>query len=91
MKTVEQFEEVWFPASTHVWCKGESKLLGRHAIFVSSPVKFIPLPPGRSTLLKCPHNTCSLHGQPTRYLEQEIGFQDGYAFRSLDKETEVKR
>jgi hypothetical protein len=68
-------EEVFYAASTYVWCKGQSKLLGRHPIFVSSPVKFEP---GRVTVLTCPHHSCSLGRQPTRYTEAEIGFQDGY-------------
>ena len=74
----EECEEVFYPASTYVWCKGESKLLGRHPIFVSSPVRFGT---GRFTLLTCPHKSCSLHAQPTRYSEVEIRFQDGYIFR----------
>jgi len=91
MNTAEGCEEVSYPASTYVWCKGESKLLGRHAIFVSSPVRFRAIAPGRFTLLTCPHTSCSLHGQPTRYLEDEIGFQDGYVFRKPCSEFELKR
>ena len=91
MKTVEECEEVSYPASTYVWCKGESKLLGRHPIFVSSPVRFTVLPPSRITLLTCPHRSCSLHGQPTHYSEEEIGFQDGYVFRKPCPEAEVKQ
>src|SRR5215472_14830713 len=86
-----QCEEVSYPASTYVWCKGESKLLGRHSIFVSSPVRFSPVPPGRFTLLTCPYRSCSLHRQPTRYSEDEIGFQDGYVLRKPCTETEVKQ
>lgn len=81
MKPVEECEEVSYPASTYVWCKGESKVLGRHPIFVSSPVRFTVLPPNRITPLTCPHRSCSRHGQPTHYSEEDIGFQDGYVFR----------
>ena len=77
MKT-EECKEVSYPASTYVWCKGVSSLLGRHPIFVSSPVRFET---GKFTFLTCPHRSCSLHGAPTRYSEEEIGFQDGYIFR----------
>jgi len=86
----EKCEQVSYPASTYVWCKGESKLLGRHAIFVSSPVKFTLHPQGRITRLTCPYLTCSLHGQPTVYSEEEIGFQDGYVFPQPCSEIEVK-
>jgi hypothetical protein len=69
-------EDVFYPASTYVWCKGESKVLGRHAIFVSSPVKYVRSPEGRFTVLTCRHSDCSLREQSMRYLEQEIGFED---------------
>ena len=69
-------EDVFYPASTYVWCKGESKVLGRHAIFVSSPVRYARSLEGRFTSLTCRHSSCSLRGQPMRYLEQEIGFED---------------
>jgi hypothetical protein len=81
MKLVEECEEVSYPASTYVWCKGESQMLGRHPIFVSSPVRFRVLPATRLALLTCPHRSCSLHGRPTPYSEEEIGFQDGYVSR----------
>ena len=68
MKAAEECEEVWYPASTYVWCEGESKLLGRHAIFVSSPVRFRSLAASRLTLLSCPHTSCSLHGQTNSLL-----------------------
>lgn len=91
MKTAEKYEPVWYPASTYVWCKGESKLLGQHPIFVSSPVRFTHLPSNRITLLTCPYRSCSLYGMPTRYLEDEIRFQDGYGFHKSCLETEVKK
>lgn len=91
MKTTKECEEVWYPASTYVWCKGESNVLGRHPIFVSSPTRFTVLPPGRITLLTCPHRSCSLHGQPTAYSEEEIGFQDKYVFRKTCLEAQVKQ
>jgi len=75
MKTAE-CEEVFFPGSTYVWCKGVSSKLGRHPIFVSSPVRFTPGPSGRSTVLTCRDATCSLSGKATSYEEKEIGFQD---------------
>lgn len=79
MKT-DDSEEVSYPASTYVWCKGESRLLGRHPVFVSSPVKFTRTPETRFTMLTCPFPSCSMHGKPTRYFEEEIGFQEGYVF-----------
>ena len=90
MNTVEECEKVSYPASTYVWCKGESKLLGRHPIFVSSPVRFTPVPPSRFTLLTCHDRSCSLYGHATHYLEEEIGFQDGYVFRKPFAETEIR-
>jgi hypothetical protein len=75
MKTAES-EEVFYPRSTYVWCKGVSSKLGRHPIFVSSPVRFVPGPTGRSALLICRHASCSLCGKVTGYSEKEIGFQD---------------
>lgn len=78
MENLEECEEVSYPASTYVWCRGESTLLGRHPIFVSSPVKFRRIPQSRVTTLTCTHRSCSLHAQPTQYSEEEIGFQDGY-------------
>lgn len=77
MDTAE-YERVWYPASTYVWCKGTSKELGKHPIFVSSPVKFTRDPEGRFTLQTCGESTCSLHRQTTRYEEKDIGFQDGH-------------
>jgi hypothetical protein len=82
----EQCEEVFYPCSTYVWCKGVSSLLGRHPIFLSSPVRFDT---GRFTLLTCHNPSCSLHGRPTRYSEGEIGFQDGYVFRELCDERKL--
>ena len=90
MKSVEAYEEVSYPCSTYVWCKGQSRVLGRHAIFVSSPVKFASGPPGRSTLLTCPYWDCSLYAQPSRYSEEEIGLQDGYVFRKPCPESELR-
>lgn len=87
MKSTE-CKKVSYPASTYVWFKGESKLLGRHPIFVSSPVRFDP---ARLTVLRCPHTACSLHGQPIRYSEEDIGFQDGYVFRTPCDELDAKR
>jgi len=69
-------EEVFYAGSTYVWCKGLSSKLGRHPIFVSSPVRFTSGPNGRSTMLTCHHATCSLSGKATSYEEKEIGFQD---------------
>jgi hypothetical protein len=86
MKT-DEWAKASYRASTYVWCKGESKLLGRHPIFVSSPVRFES---DRFTFLTCPHKSCSLHAQPTRYSEEEIGFQDGYVFRAPSAESESK-
>jgi hypothetical protein len=76
MKTEGECEKVSYAGSTYVWCKGESKLLRRHPIFVSSPVRFTPGPNGRHTLLTCRQATCSLRGEATHYEEKEIGFQD---------------
>jgi hypothetical protein len=81
MKTAE-CEEVSYAGSTYVWCKGVSSKLGRHPIFVSSPVRFTPTPNGRSTELTCRHATCSLCGKATSYEEKEIGFQDGNLLRT---------
>ena len=75
MKTAE-CQQVFYPGSTYVWCKGESGVLGRHPIFVSSPVKFMPGPKGPYTLQTCRHASCSLCGETTRYEEKELGFQD---------------
>jgi hypothetical protein len=86
--TIAECEEVFYPVSTYVWCKGESKLLGRHPIFVSSPVRFMSGPNGRFTLFTCQCQSCSVHGSPTQYSEQEIGYQDGYVFRKLSVEPE---
>lgn len=91
MKNVEECEETTYPGSAYVWCKGESKLLGRHPIFVSSPVRFTVLPAGRATLLKCSHRGCSLYGHPTRYSEEEIGFQDDYVFGKPCPESAAKQ
>lgn len=71
-------EQVTYAPSIYVWCKGSSIELGPHPIFVSSPVKFARDEKGRYTVLRCHHKTCSLCGQPTRYRENEIGFQTGY-------------
>jgi hypothetical protein len=76
MKTAE-CQQVFYPGSTYVWCQGESSVLGRHPIFVSSPVKFMPAPNGPYTLQTCRHASCSLYGKMTRYEEKELGFQDG--------------
>jgi hypothetical protein len=84
---IEECEEVSYSASTYVWCKGESKLLGRHPIFVSSPVRFEG---GRFTFLTCPHKSCSLHAQPTRYSEEDIGFQTGYVLCKPRADSESK-
>jgi hypothetical protein len=81
MKTTE-CEEVFYPGSTYVWCKGVSSKLGRHPIFVSSPVRFTPVPSGRSTMLTCREASCSLCGAPTTYQEKEIGFQDQNVLRT---------
>jgi hypothetical protein len=80
MKTAE-CEEVSYPAGTYVWCKGVSSELGRHPIFVSSPVRFKSDPDGRFTFLICRHPTCSLCGEAKCYLENEIGFQDRFVLR----------
>jgi hypothetical protein len=75
MKTAE-CQEVFYPVSTYVWCKGESSVLGLHPIFVSSPAKFTPGPNGPYTLQTCRQASCSLCGEMTRYEERELGFQD---------------
>ena len=75
MKTTGS-EQVFYSASAYVWCKGVSSKLGRHPIFVSSPVAFTEDPGGRYTLLKCPQATCSFCGEATRYNEKEILFED---------------
>jgi hypothetical protein len=80
MKTPE-CEDVSYPVSTYVWCKGVSTKLARHPIFVSSPVRFTPGLNGRSTVLTCRNATCSLCGMVTNYEEKEIGFQDGNLLR----------
>lgn len=74
--------EVFYPGSTYVWCRGESTLVDRHPIFVSSPVRFMLGPNGRYTLLTCKDATCSLCGTPTPYQESDLGFQDEVASRS---------
>jgi hypothetical protein len=81
MKSTE-CEEVSYAGSTYVWCKGVSSKLGRHPIFVSSPVRFTPTLDGRSTELTCREATCSLCGKTTRYEENEFGFQDGNLLRT---------
>ena len=75
MKTTGS-EQVFYSASAYVWCKGVSSKLGRHPIFVSSPVAFAAGPGGRYTLLKCHQATCSFCGEATPYDEKEIGFED---------------
>ena len=72
-----RYEEITYPASTYVWCKGSSTELSRHPIFVSSPVRFVRDENGRHVLLRCQHKTCSLCGQPTTYGENEMAFQTG--------------
>jgi len=69
-------EQVFFPQSTYVWCHGVSSILGRHAIFVSSPVQFKADENGRYALLTCHHSGCSLCGMERPYREQAMGFQD---------------
>ena len=86
MKTAE-CEEVSYAGSTYVWCKGVSSKLGRHPIFVSSPVRFTPTQNGRSTEQTCRDATCSLCGKATRYEEKEIGFQDGNLLRTWQIEA----
>jgi len=90
MKSVEAYDEVSYPCSTYVWCKGEAKVLGPHVIFVSSPVRFASGPAGRSALLTCPYRSCSLYAQPARYSEEEIGLQDNYVFRGPCPESEFR-
>jgi hypothetical protein len=70
------FEKVLYPLSTYVWCKGKCAKLGRHPIFISSPVRFERKGHERFTSLTCKQPTCSAFGQPTRYSEKEIAFQD---------------
>jgi len=84
MKTAE-CEEVFYAGSTYVWCKGVSSKLGRHPIFVSSPVRFTPTLKGRSIELTCRDATCSLCGKATSYEEKEIGFQDRNLLRTWHK------
>lgn len=72
-------EEVFYPGSTYVWCKGQSSLIDRHPIFVASPVKFMPGMRGRYTVLTCKDAMCSLCGKPTPYQESDLGFQDEIA------------
>jgi hypothetical protein len=72
------YEQVTYAPSIYVWCKGSSSELGRRPIFVSSPVKFARDESGRHTVLCCHRETCSLCGKPTRYEENEIGFETGY-------------
>jgi hypothetical protein len=72
------YEEVTYAPSIYVWCKGSSSRLGRHPIFVSSPVKFARDERGRYALLACHDQACPLCDQATRYEESDIGFQDGY-------------
>jgi hypothetical protein len=85
---IAECEEVFYPVSTYVWCKGVSSKLGRHPTFVSSPVRFTPDPNGRYTLLTCRHDTCSLCGTATRYEEKEIGFQEEVVLRRLGSNTQ---
>ena len=80
---ITECEEVFYAGSTYVWCKGVSSKLGRHPIFVSSPVRFAPVPSGRCTTLTCREASCSLCGVPTTYPEKEIGFQDQNLLRTL--------
>jgi hypothetical protein len=91
MKTAEECEEVSYPATHRSGARVNQICLVAMQFFVSSPVRFRPLAASRFTLLTCPHTSCSLHGQPTRYLEEEIGFQDGYVFRKPCSEFELKR
>ncbi len=71
-------EQKTFPASTYVWCKGVSSKLGRHPIFVSSPVKFERTTKGLSTVLSCNQPSCSFCGIEIHYHEDEMCFGDGY-------------
>lgn len=73
-----EYEQVTYPVSTYVWCKGSSSRLGRHPIFVSSPVRFIRDESGCYTLLACHDHECPLCDRATRYEETDIGFQTGY-------------
>ncbi len=66
MKMLE-CEKVYYPASVYVWCKGASGELGRHPIFVTTPVKFILSPEGRFTEQTCHQAECSLCGVKTPY------------------------
>jgi len=72
------YEQVSYAPSIYVWCKGSSSGLGRHPIFVSSPVKFARDEGGRYTLLACHERACPLCDRAMRYDEIEIGFQTGY-------------
>ena len=76
--TQPEYEQVTYPVSTYVWCKGSLSRLDRHPIFVSSPVRFARDENGRYTLLACHDQACRLCGRPTRYEETEMGFQTGY-------------
>ena len=69
-------EKVLFPMSTYVWCKGDCPKLGRHPIFVSSPVRFERECGERFTMLTCKHPSCSACGTAIRYVDKDIGFQD---------------
>jgi hypothetical protein len=89
MKSAE-CEAVFYPPSTYVWCKGVSSQLGRHPIFVSSPVRFTLGPNGRYTLLTCRHATCSFCGEATRYEEKEFGFQDRNVLRGSGVGSDTK-
>ena len=86
-----QYERVWYPASTYVWCKGTSNRLGKHPVFVSSPVKFTHAPDGRFTLQTCGERTCSLYGQGIRYEDSDIGLQDGYVRRIPTRSKQNER
>jgi len=70
------FEKVLYPLSTYVWCKGKCAKVGKHPIFISSPVRFEREGNQRFTSLTCKQPTCSVFGQPTRYAEKDIDFQD---------------
>jgi hypothetical protein len=69
-------EQVFYPQSTYVWCRGVSSILGRHPIFVSSPVQFNADENGRYAVLTCRHSGCSLCGVEGSYRELAFGFQD---------------
>ena len=70
------FEQVFYPQSTYVWSRGVSSILGRHPIFVSSPVQFKADENGRYAVLTCRHSGCSLCGVEGSYRELAFGFQD---------------